>query len=91
MVNSVWKHQFLLKDLSDGLPYVSIFYGLLESGRIRLVRPDRDLMERAYTIAGRYGSAVYDTVFVALALETGMGLKTLDRRQAEMLRRLSGG
>lgn len=28
VANSIWKHQHILKDLEDGLPYVSTLYGI---------------------------------------------------------------
>jgi len=85
-VNSIWKHQWLLKDLTDGLPYVSILFGLIASGRIRIIHPGTALMERAYSLAGKTGRPTYDTVFVALALELGCELATFDRRQANLMR-----
>jgi predicted nucleic acid-binding protein len=41
VANSVWKHQYLLRDLRDGLRYLSIFHGLLETNRIRAIPPSR--------------------------------------------------
>lgn len=90
VINSIWKHQHVLKDLSDGLPYVSILYGLMESGKIRIVRPTQDLMERSYSIATRNRATVHDAVFIALALESGLELMTLDRRQAAIMRNEAG-
>ena len=43
VLNAIWKHQFLLKDLNDGPAYVSILFGLIESGRIRVIRPSPEL------------------------------------------------
>jgi predicted nucleic acid-binding protein len=89
-VNAVWKHQFLIKDLSDGIPYVSIFYGLIESGRIRVIRPGEELMERAYSLAAKSRRSIYDAIFIALALELSSDLATFDKRQAELLRKEVG-
>lgn len=52
-VNSIWKHQFLIKDLNDGLPYVSVLYGFIESGRIRVIHPGEELMGRGYSLAAK--------------------------------------
>ena len=90
VVNAVWKHQFLIKDLKDGRPYVSIFYGLINSGRIRLVQLDEESMLKAYSLAGRNATSVYDASFVTLAIETGSELRTLDVRQAEILKKELG-
>ncbi|MDV3277236.1 MAG: type II toxin-antitoxin system VapC family toxin [Nitrososphaerales archaeon] len=88
--NSIWKHQCLLKDLKNGAPYVSILHELIESGRIRVIRPGKELMEKAYSLAAKYRRPIYDTIFVALALELGSELATFDRRQTELLRSEAG-
>jgi len=87
VVNAVWKHQFLLKDLDHGQTYISILYGLVESGRVRVIRPTPELMNRAYSIAGENNRSVYDTIFIALALELSLELATFDKRQAELFER----
>jgi predicted nucleic acid-binding protein len=89
IVNSIWKHHHILKDLSDGRPYVSLLYGLVESQKIRLIHPGRELMERSYSVAASNNVSVYDTVFIALALESGFELMTLDKQQATIMRKLS--
>jgi predicted nucleic acid-binding protein len=89
-VNAVWKHQFLIKDLGDGVPYVSILYGLVESGRIRVIRPGEELMKYGYSMAVRTHSSIYDAIFVALALELTSDLATFDKRQDELLQKERG-
>lgn len=84
--NSIWRHQRLLKDLKDGLPYLSILRGLIESGRIRIIHPGESLLEKAYSLAAKRRRPVYDTIFVALALELGSELATFDKRQVQLLR-----
>ena len=84
--STIWKHQCLLKDLDDGLPYISILYGLIESGKIRVIPTGQELMERAYSLAAKKRLPVYDTLFVALSLELGLKLATFDQRQAELLK-----
>ena len=87
VVNAVWKHQFLLKDLDHGQAYVSILYDLVESGRVRVIRSTPEIMKKAYSIAGENNRSVYDTIFIALALELSLELATFDKRQAELFRR----
>jgi len=89
-VNAVWKHQFLIRDLGDGVPYVSILYGLVESGRIRVVRPGEELMRRGYSLAAKSHRSIYDAIFIALALELASDLATFDKRQAELLKKEIG-
>ena len=85
VANSVWKHEFLLRDIKDGFEYLSILHGLIESGRIQLLHVSKEALERAYSLAAKYKRPMYDTVFVALALELDSELSTYDRRQAELL------
>ncbi len=89
-VNAVWKHQFLIKDLGDGVPYVSILYGLVESGRIRVIRPGEELMKHGYSLAAKSHRSIYDAIFIALALELTSDLATFDKRQAELLQKEIG-
>ena len=87
VVNAVWKHQFLLKDLDHGQAYISILYDLVESGRVRVIRSTPEIMKKAYSIAGENNRSIYDTLFIALALELSLELATFDKRQAELFRR----
>ena len=84
--NSIWKHQIILKDFRDGMPYLNVLLELIQSGRIRVVRPGSELMKKAYSMAFQHNRSIYDTVFVALASELGLKLATFDRRQAELMR-----
>lgn len=85
VANSIWKHEFLLRDIKDGFEYLSILHGLIEAGRIQLLHVSKEALETAYSLAAKNNRSMYDTVFVALALELGSELSTYDRRQAELL------
>jgi predicted nucleic acid-binding protein len=85
VVNTLWKHETLVKDLKESWPRINLFLELVSAGMIRLVRPDRKLLEEAHSLARKYRTPTYDTVFVALALELGLDLKTYDSRQAAIL------
>ena len=80
MANSIWKHQFLLKDIEDGPSFLSVFYELIESGAINIIRYSKKMFLEAYALAGKHKVTVYDATFLHLALETGMELKSLDAR-----------
>lgn len=84
-VNALWKHQFLIKDIDDGVPYVSILYGLVDSGRIQVIRPGEELMKQGYSLAARRHRPIYDAIFIALALELASELATFDKRQTELM------
>ena len=81
VANAIWKHEHLLKDLENGKPYLSIFYGLIDAGKITILSPNEHLMQESYSIAKRNGITVYDAVFVSLAIKLGLALKSYDRGQ----------
>jgi predicted nucleic acid-binding protein len=86
VTNAIWKHENLLKDLENGKPYLSIFYGLIEAGRITILSPNVSLMQESYSIAKRNRITVYDAVFVSLAIKLGLVLKTYDKVQIRALK-----
>ncbi len=86
VTNAIWKHEHLLKDVENGEQYVSIFYGLMEAGKIKILTPNEELMQESYSIAKRQGITVYDAVFVSLAIKLGLTLKSYDRAQIRALK-----
>ena len=85
VTNAIWKHEHILKDLKNGKPYLSVFYGLIEAGKITILSPNERLMQESYSIAKRNGITVYDAVFISLAMEVGLALKSYDRAQIRTL------
>jgi predicted nucleic acid-binding protein len=86
VINAVWKHEHLLRDLENGKPYVSIFYGLIEAGKINILSPNESLMQESYSIAKRNAITVYDAVFVSLAIKLDLALRSYDRVQIRALK-----
>ncbi len=86
VTNAIWKHEHILKDLENGEPYVSIFYGLIEAGKIKILTPNEELMQESYSIAKRQGITLYDAVFISLAIKLGLTLKSYDRVQIRALK-----
>lgn len=86
VANSIWKHEYILKDLKNGMDFITNMTDLIDSGAIILVTPNRKLVEKAYDIAARYKTSFYNCVFIALAIETGSGLKTMDDKQEKILK-----
>jgi predicted nucleic acid-binding protein len=82
--NAIWKHEHLLKDLADGKPYLSVLWGLIDAGKITLVSPNERLTLLSYSMAKRNGITLYDAVFICLAIDLGMTLKTFDKVQAQV-------
>lgn len=85
VVNAVWKHEALIKDVTDGSKHIAMLYNLASSGVLQFVRPDRQVMDKAYRLSLRKKCALYDAVFVALASDLGLELKTFDEVQKGLL------
>jgi predicted nucleic acid-binding protein len=79
--NSIWKHEFLLKDLRNGRAYLSEFIQLIESESIRLIQLSPSLLQRTYALASKHKRTIYDIAFVSLSLEMELELKTFDLDQ----------
>jgi len=86
VTNAIWKHEYLLKDVENGKQYLSIFYGLMEAGKIKTLIPNEEVMQESYSIAKRQGITLYDAVFVSLAIKLGLTLKSYDKVQIRALK-----
>ena len=87
VTNALWKHEHLLKDIDDGLDYLTIFYGLVDSRKILPLDASEELLRSSSLLARRNEISTYDAIFVALAVSTGLELLTFDQRQSEVMRR----
>jgi predicted nucleic acid-binding protein len=85
VVNTLWKHEILTRDLKDAAVRIDLFADLIANQKVELLRPDRKLLIKAYALSVKHKIPTYDTVFVALALRLGLELKTFDTRQSMML------
>jgi len=85
VINTLWKHEILIKDLKESWARISLFLVLISAETVRLVRPDKKLLEETYALARKHRVPTYDMVFVALALELGLELKTYDSRQTAII------
>jgi len=84
-VNTIWKHETLVRDLKDPSQHIDLLLKLISTGTIQLVRPDEKLLKTTYALSAKHQASIYDTVFVALALELGLELRTFDDKQAKIL------
>lgn len=84
VVNVIWKHEALIRDLREASRYLDVVDDLISSEVIVLVRPDGDLVREAYTLSLRHRASFYDTVFVALALKLNLELRTFDEEQSRI-------
>jgi predicted nucleic acid-binding protein len=85
VVNTLWKHETLLHDLKKPRERVELLSDLVLNERIQLVRPDRKLLHETYMLSVKHGLAIYDSVFIALALQLKMDLATFDSKQSSVL------
>ncbi len=51
-----------------------------------MVTPNKKVIEKAYAIAAKHKTSFYDCIFIALAIEVGSRLKTLDSKQEKTLK-----
>jgi predicted nucleic acid-binding protein len=89
VVNAVWKHDTLLRDLKNPEERIELFLELVSNGSVQLVRPDRKLLNQTYALSAKHEITIYDSVFIALALQLNMELATFDSRQSTILRKES--
>lgn len=71
VANSIWKHQNLLRDIKDGLPYLALFLELVDSGAIALLRPWNELVRKSYLLASEQRIPAHGAAFIALSLRSG--------------------
>ena len=82
--NALFVQHRILHRIPDGLPYLKRLFEAIASDSLILVPSSRELARETYEIASRTGAAVYDCVFIALALQNGMQLRTLDSMQTQI-------
>jgi predicted nucleic acid-binding protein len=85
VVNALWKHEKLLRDLKDPQERIELLLGLVSNERVQLVRPDRRLLNESYALSVKHGLSIYDSVFITLALQLKMELATFDSKQSTVL------
>ena len=85
VVNTLWKHEALIGDLDDAQQRIELLSGLVSARRVQLVRPDRKLLDQAYALSIKHRLPIYDSIFVALALELKIELATFDAKQSKIL------
>ena len=87
MSNVIWKQDCLLKKI-EGEAYLEHFYGLIDTGKITLLYPNHNLMQESYQIAKENRIALYDSIFICLAIKLKLNFKTLDQKQQEIYYKL---
>ena len=83
VLNAVWKHQVLGR-IKDSGTIIEVLFELAAAGRIRFMAMQEGTIKKAYELAVKEKITVYDSAFITLAGELGVGLRTLDKRQAQI-------
>jgi len=85
VVNALWRHEALLHDIKDAQERIDLLSDLVSNERVQLVRPDRKLLYQTYALSVKHGMTIYDSVFLAVALQLKMELATFDAKQSIIL------
>ena len=86
VANTLWKHETLIGDLRDSQQRIELLLDLVSNERVQLVRPDRKLLNETYALSLKHSLPIYDSIFVALALQLKIELATFDSKQSSVLR-----
>ncbi len=86
VIQTIWKHQVLLKRIANAKMYIDSFMNLIDSGKIQLLRPSSHIISDAFDLAVKKKTGVYDTIFIAFARNLRADLKTFDSRQARIFK-----
>ena len=87
VVNALWKHETLIRDLRDSQQRIELLLDLVSNERVQLVRPDKKLLNATHSLSLKHRLPIYDSIFIALALQLKMELATFDRKQSTILTR----
>ena len=83
VLNTVWMHQVLSRQIQDGEIIIAMFFDLIATERIRFMTLEQKTIMNTYQLAVKTKKPFYDTAFIVLARELGMELKTFDKEQAK--------
>ena len=83
--SAIWKHEAILGRVTNGHAYISILFALMKTNMLLAIKPDEDMLTLAHDLAVRNRAHPHDMVFVALALRTGLELKSLDEEQLRIM------
>jgi predicted nucleic acid-binding protein len=81
--NAVWKAAYLLKtlDYESARKVLELFNSYIENNLI--LEPEEKYIDKALNIALEKGITVYDSLYIALALDKKTPLLTLDKKQRD--------
>jgi len=86
--NAVWKAMYLFKtlDYESMQKVLELFNSYIENNLI--LEPEEKYIDKALNIAVKAGITIYDSLYIALALDKKTPLLTLDKKQRNTVLRL---
>ena len=84
VANTIWKNQTLFAKIQDGILFLQTLFELVSARAIQFVILEEKTLSKAYELAVQAKITFYDAVFIALAIELGIELKTLDKEQSRL-------
>lgn len=73
VINALWKHEALIKDLNESWTRISLFSELVSAETIQLIRPDKKLLEKTYSLSETSGIYVrYGVCCFSLGIRLGV-------------------
>ena len=84
VINTIWKNQILLAKVQDGRPFLHALFELASARAIQFVILEEKTVKEAYELAVKVKTTFYDAVFIALAIDLDIELKTFDKEQSRL-------
>jgi len=85
VANAVLVRERILRLSGTGQKYLAALFQAIDASLLEIIHASASLVEEAHEIAVRNQAALYDCVFVALCLRSGLSLKTRDGAQLSIL------
>lgn len=89
ILNAVRKHHVLLKKIKDGASVIDALFTLISTKRIQFLALEEGTIRKSYNLAVRSKMPIYDIVFIMLAKELKIELKTFDKKQATISKNMA--
>ena len=90
VLNAIWKNTILYKTIPRRVAIEK--YDLLMNmimNELIIIEPETKFLEKAFNIAINHNTTVYDSLYIAQAIEHGARLLTSDRRQRDVASKLN--
>ena len=88
VANTIWKAACVRKLITTGEARKACDILLRMINKNIILRPELEYLSKAVEISIKHSITVYDSLYIALALEEGKPLLTLDRQQAQVAKKL---